>query len=71
MTDLRIATFENGTVHLTDFAKIKGKLPNASRYTFILETKVDKIRSYWTETIEAMLWKQLLNEKGKTFMSHI
>lgn len=65
MDDLRIATFEDGTIHLIDFPKSKRHRFNSQRYTFVLETKIDKIRNFWRETIEQMLWQQLAIEKGK------
>lgn len=65
MDDLRIATFEDGTIHLIDFTKTKRHRFNSQRYTFVMETKADKVRNTWRETIEQMLWQQLAKEKGE------
>lgn len=67
MEDLRIATFEDGTIHLTDFTKSKKKHVNPQRYNFVLETKVEKVRNGWRKTIEQVLWQQLARDKGKNF----
>lgn len=63
MNDLRIATFDDLTMHLTDFTKSKKK-QNTSRYTYILESKSEKIWKTWKDAIEKILWDQLVKAKG-------
>nr|XP_023018278.1 uncharacterized protein LOC111507223 [Leptinotarsa decemlineata] len=68
MEDLRIATFENYTIHLTDYTKSKKK-NNSSRYTYVLEAKTEKIWDSWRESIEGILWQQLYKVKEMTLNS--
>ncbi|XP_018567563.1 uncharacterized protein LOC108908124 [Anoplophora glabripennis] len=65
MIDLRIATFEDLTIHLTDFTKSK-RLSRADRFTYILEAKTQKIKETWRKAIETILWQQLLKVKENT-----
>lgn len=65
MNDLRIATFDDLTIHLTDFTKSKKK-QSLSKYTYVLETKTEKVWKIWTEAIEKMLWDQLVKVKEKS-----
>ncbi|KAJ8920587.1 hypothetical protein NQ315_004726 [Exocentrus adspersus] len=58
MTDLRIATFEDTTIHLTDFTRGK-RISRADRFTYVLEAKTQKIRETWRNAIEGILWQQL------------
>ncbi|XP_028150555.1 uncharacterized protein LOC114343904 [Diabrotica virgifera virgifera] len=67
MNDLRIATFNDFIIHLTDFTKSKKK-QNSSKYTYILEAKSEKIWRTWKEMIEKILWDQLRKTK-ETLMS--
>ncbi|KAJ8928570.1 hypothetical protein NQ314_018855 [Rhamnusium bicolor] len=63
MNDLRIATFEDLTIHLTDFTKCK-KMSKSDKFTYVLEAKTEKIKDAWRHTIEGVLWQQLLKVKG-------
>ncbi|KAG5896713.1 hypothetical protein JTB14_014589 [Gonioctena quinquepunctata] len=65
MNDLRIATFENFTIHLTDYTKSKKK-HNSTKYTYVMEAKTEKIWNSWRETIESILWQQLYKAKELT-----
>nr|CAH7748524.1 unnamed protein product [Callosobruchus chinensis] len=56
--DLRIATFDDLTLHLTDFTKSKRK-GRSIKYSYVLEAKSDKIKNLWKKTIESILWQQL------------
>ncbi|CAG9829402.1 unnamed protein product [Diabrotica balteata] len=67
MNDLRIATFNDFIIHLTDYTKSKKK-QNSSKYTYILEAKSEKIWKTWKEMIEKILWDQLRKTK-ETVMS--
>ncbi|XP_030757392.1 pleckstrin homology domain-containing family G member 4B-like, partial [Sitophilus oryzae] len=60
--DLRIATFNNNTIHLTDFAKEKKTL--RLKYTYVLDARLPKIKDTWKHEIEKILWNQLNNIKG-------
>ncbi|CAH1175962.1 unnamed protein product [Phaedon cochleariae] len=62
MTDLRIATFEDYTIHLTDYTKSKKK-NNLAKYTYVLEAKNEKLWNVWKKCIEDVLWKQLYEVK--------
>lgn len=64
MTDLRLVTFEDLTLHLTNFTKSK-KNRNSSRFTYILETKDEKTKALWKDAIETLLWQQFTLVKGK------
>lgn len=63
MIDLRIATFEDLTIHLTDFTKSK-RMSRADRFTYVLEAKSEKTRETWRKAIETILWQQLFKVKG-------
>ncbi|KAJ8974339.1 hypothetical protein NQ317_005680 [Molorchus minor] len=65
MNDLRIATFEDSTIHLTDFTKSK-KAAQADRFTYVLEAKTEKIKDAWRKAIEDILWEQLYKVKENT-----
>ncbi|XP_056633433.1 uncharacterized protein LOC130443013 isoform X2 [Diorhabda sublineata] len=69
MNDLRIATFDDLTIHLTDFTKSKKK-QNSSKYTYVLETKTEKVWKTWTEAIEKMLWDQLVKVKENSISQY-
>ncbi|CAH1961991.1 unnamed protein product [Acanthoscelides obtectus] len=60
--DLRIATFDDLTLHLTDFTKSKRK-NRSIKYSYVLEAKSDKIKKLWKKTIEDILWQQLYMAK--------
>ncbi|XP_072378737.1 uncharacterized protein [Diabrotica undecimpunctata] len=62
MNDLRIATFNDFIIHLTDYTKSKKK-QNSSKYTYILEAKSEKVWKTWKEMIEKILWDQLRKTK--------
>lgn len=60
--DLRIATFDDLTIHLTDFTKTKRR--NSSKYTYVLDAKNYKLKAAWKKQIEEILWKQMQKIKG-------
>ncbi|XP_060516921.1 uncharacterized protein LOC132696223 [Cylas formicarius] len=62
--DLRIATFEDTTLHLTDYTKTKRR--NSSKYTYVLDAKTPKAKETWREKIEDILWRQLMKAKENT-----
>nr|CAI5841884.1 unnamed protein product [Callosobruchus analis] len=64
--DLRIATFDDLTLHLTDFTKSKRK-GRSIKYAYVLEAKSNKIKNMWKRTIENILWQQLYIAKGNQY----
>ncbi|CAH1168750.1 unnamed protein product [Phyllotreta striolata] len=71
MEDLSVATFDDYTIHLTDYTKSKKKQnPNRySRNTYVLESKNEKIWKTWKEEIEKILWDQLVKAKESSVHS--
>ncbi|XP_050302333.1 uncharacterized protein LOC126740386 isoform X3 [Anthonomus grandis grandis] len=66
--DLRIATFDDSTLHLTDYTKTKRR--NSSKYTYILDAKNSKLKLAWKEQIEDILWKQMKKMKENTLKEY-
>lgn len=65
MEDLTITTFEGEPFmfHLKNFPECKKG--NAEQYTFVLQSKLQKVKEIWAEAIEKRLWEQLNKFKGQ------
>ncbi|CAG9768837.1 unnamed protein product [Ceutorhynchus assimilis] len=66
--DLRIATYDDTTIHLTDYTKTKRR--NSSKYTYILDAKTDKLKMAWKQQIEEILWMQMKKIKENTLKEY-